>query len=355
MAPYRYTISHTSQTRAAEVSAISTSALMEGLSQDTSTSEPDLLRPPELFTSHDPDLLAKAPHWHSGSTTTYSSQDEPILSAVSPLGAADRQGVSVDSDLIALYANNTPKQESASDEIADLETESATVPETNDKDMAPPQIGGESAPPAYSFLELPAEVRIQIYCYLFAKHQKANFGSDAVGQFKFRCTKRSGIALCFTCRHIAEESRPILYFHMQWVLKKNAPFISLLSNPFHHTNLIRNIVILARGNGQVLNSLAQHRLQFTSLLAVTVHTAGRVLTRKAPNRQAWHQLSVSLRDKWTGLPSEVWTAASLLNRTACKVVAVVDCMHYPYMKGKRRYWHEKEGLWRSQVCSPFQL
>jgi hypothetical protein len=120
-----------------------------------------------------------------------------------------------------------------------------------------------------------------------------------------RFTRSSGIALCFTCRHVEQESRPFLCKHLQWVLKKGIPYGSLLLTPLHHTSLIRDVRIGSHGVPGKVNGLAQHRAQFGSLHEVSVYTNGRVFTSEAPDRQPWTKLAVSLKKNWAALPPEV--------------------------------------------------
>ena len=127
--------------------------------------------------------------------------------------------------------------------------------------------------------------------------------------------------------------------------------MSLLSTPFHHTKLIQGVTIFPDGIVQNLNRLAHNQAQFGSLRCIVTGTDGRVFISQAPDRQPWTQLAVSLKENWASLPPEVWRAAKLLNLKNCEVHALVSCLYYPYMMGKRRDWHEKGGSWCSSVSS----
>ena len=380
MARYRYTINHPNLKAAARVSDIPTKRAIERLSPETPSNDPDPVPVQELLISRESDSLLSSSESCSQDQITKSAKREPIWNVVSGSMAADHHEILVGPEPTTLQAY-TPlmKQESAPGKALSVKAESTIIVATEDMAIIPSRIEEESSPPTCYLLKLPVAVRTRIYGYLFGKPQAAVLGSGEAGELKVRFTKRSGIALCFTCRHIEEESGPILYKHLHWGLKKDTPFVSLLSTQFHRTKLIQNVVIFPDGIVQNLNGLAHNQAQFGSLHEVSVFTDGRVFTNKAPNRQPWTQLAVSLKKTWAAippevwreapdrqpwtqwgvnlkktwaaLPPEVWRAAKLLDTMQCKVRARVDCLYYPYMMGKRRDWHEKMGSWCSRVSS----
>ena len=237
MAPYRYTINHPNLKAAARVSDIPTKAAIEPLSSETPGNHPDPLPVQELLTSREPDALLGFSESCSQSQIIESTKREPIRNGKHISTAADHHGILVGPESTTLQvATPLMKQENGSRKAVSFGPESAIIVATEYRAMILPQIEEESSPPTCHLLELHVDVRIRIYGYLFGKPQAAVLGSGEAGELKVRFTKSSGIALCFTCRHIEDESRPSLYKHLQWVLEKDTPYVSLLSTPFHHTN-----------------------------------------------------------------------------------------------------------------------
>ena len=238
MARYRYTINHPSFNGPARVSDAPAKHVIKQLSSETPSSDHNPLPVQECLTSNEPESLLISPSSCSQAERTSSTQPEPIPTTTPLPTTVDHHEILVlppkSTKLPAATALR--KQENAPGKVISVKPEEATLFATGNRAMKPSQVEKESSPPTCYLLKLPVDVRTQIYGYLFWKSQRAVLGSGEAGKLKVRFTKTSGIALCFTCRHIEDESRPSLYKHLQWVLEKDTPYVSLLSTPFHHTN-----------------------------------------------------------------------------------------------------------------------
>jgi hypothetical protein len=412
MARYRYTINHPNVKAPARVSDIPTKAAIEQLSPETPSNGPDPLPVQELHTTRESDSLLTSSGSCSQARITKSAKREPIRNVVSRSIASDHHEILVgpnstklsgvtplmkhetfDSaehphsaaagskitafspasgpstvkvlELLSPPYQTLPVSWEATDTIALTSTSTArTGPRIEAfKDADEPQLSGvfdrnssglddgvTTAAMKLGFLDIPAEIRIRIYNYVFRKGQRIAFYHHANTRgISARHSKHSGVGLRFTCHAIEAESRPMYHNYLIWELKTPGPVNLASLSIFHDTSAVGCIILPAKTNVDRVNEVYQNRVYLPALTLVIVQTTGQLRTDHVPSRIKRNEMMDRLQ-LWSGFPRRLEAVMRQPDRTY-EIALVVECAYYPYMKGKARFWHDVEGgrLWSSQV------
>jgi hypothetical protein len=198
------------------------------------------------------------------------------------------------------------------------------------------------------FLDLPAEIRLRIYCYLFGDYQIVKFYHQSKGQaIRAQYPKTCGAGLRFTCQAIEVESRSIYHSVLQWRFMTSGPISMLSLSRFHDTSSVQAITIPSESNAIMLDDMFRCRENLSRLNLVVVHTDGKLRTGNVPSRIDWSEMMDRLQ-LWSGFPRRLEEVMRQPGRHFA-IVLKVECEYYPYMKGKNKFWHnlETRNLWSS--------
>lgn len=96
------------------------------------------------------------------------------------------------------------------------------------------------------------------------------------------------------------------------------------------------------------DSLLLHKDTFHALKEVYLHHDQTLFTQLSPRRLPLPDFMIKVRDCQT-IPRGFEQAMRRPGRNVA-VFFMVECKYWPYMKGKRLYWHDKASIdWRSLV------
>ena len=191
------------------------------------------------------------------------------------------------------------------------------------------------------FLDLPAEIRLRIYRYLFGSRQTVKFYHQSKGQaIRAQYPKTCGAGLRFTCQAIEVESGFVYDSVLQWRFMTSGPISMLSLSRFHDTSSVQAITIPSESNTMKLDGIFRCRENLPRLNVVVVHTDGKLRTGNVPSRIEWSEMMDRLQ-LWSGFPKRLEEVMRQPGRHFA-IVLKVECEYYPYMKGKKKFWQNIE-------------